>query len=183
MKYLLISFSIFTLLSCNNPSKLSKEFNCNSESFKNLKKHTDYKKQFSIKFPKSWKTNYYYDNLTSSIYSADTTISLTKTTLIDISFIQSEVNFNEDFKKKLQTDNLDMNLVEISSKPIDFLNKKSFLNLAKGKKGKFDYQILNVFTKIDEANFLHLKTEVYGNSLVNERICKAIKLLERIKIN
>lgn len=181
MKKFIVFTVIIIFISCNS-SELSQDFNCKTSGYSNLESLTDFKKNFNIKLPKNWKTNYYYDNVMSSIYSADTTVSLTKTVLIDASFITSPIHIDANFIQKIKNDNTKMDLKEVSSKKITFLNKPSYYNLSEGKKGKYNYKILNIFTKAD-VGFLHLKTEVYGDSLVNERICKAINLINRISLN
>lgn len=177
-KYFILLF--VGLASCNS-SKLQKDFNCNSNSFSNLKTLTDFRKNFKIKIPENWKTNYYYDNVVSSIYAADTTINLTKTILIDASFVLNPIEIDSVFIEKMKTESKNMGLQEVTSKTTTFLKQPSYYNVFEGKKGKYKYTILNIFTK-DNLGFLHVKTEIYGDSLVNERICKAINLVEKIEL-
>ncbi len=178
--YQLILLAILTV-SCTS-TDLQKEFSCSGSTYSGLSETKDIRNLFSIKLPKTWKVNLYYDDGQSSIYAADTTLNLTKTTLIDVSFIHASVFFDTDFKQKLSADNNNMGLEEIKTKDIKHLDKNAYLSLAQGKKGKYKYHILNVFTKVDNDNFLHAKTEFYGDSLVNERICKAVNLIEKIEI-
>lgn len=182
MKYFLFLMLFVSAISCKRKSDLSKDFSCSSKSFTNLSSLTDFKKNFTIKLPKKWKTNYYYDSSVSSIYSADTTKSLTQTTLIDATFVTNIAEIDDAFIDKIKNDNKKMNLKEIISKKTIFINKPTYYNLSKGKKSAFDYRILNIFVKAN-MGFLHLKTEVYGNSSVNERLCKAIDLFEEIELN
>lgn len=181
MKQILVILLVSVLSSCNS-SELSNDFNCNSKSYTNLTNFTDFKKNFTIKLPKKWKTNYYYDNVISSIYTADTTLSLTQSTLIDASFVLNTIALDKNFINKIKNDNLKAGLQEIKSNNIIFLKQPTYYNLSEGKKGKYSYKILNIFSK-NNTGFLHIKTEVYGDSLADERICKAIKLIEKIKLN
>lgn len=181
MKKQYLLFILLGLLACNS-SELSKDFDCGFGTFSNLEEITDFKKNFKVELPKHWKTNLFYNELISSIYTADTTLNLTQTTIMDISFVLNPIDIDEDFISKIETDNKKMNLQAVKSKKITFLDKPSYYNLSKGKKGKYSYQILNVFTK-SATGFLHIKTEVYGDSLPSERICKAIKLIEKIELN
>ncbi|SEB39530.1 hypothetical protein SAMN04489761_0424 [Tenacibaculum sp. MAR_2009_124] len=178
--YFLIVLLISTV-SCTS-TDLQKEFSCGSSSYSNLSKTKDIRNLFSVQLPKNWKVNIYYDDGQSSIYAADTTLSLTKTTLIDVSYIHASVFFDTDFKQKLSVDNKNMGLEEIKTKDLKHLDKVSYLSIAQGEKGNYKYHILNVFTKIDNSNFLHAKTEFYGDSLVNERICKAVNLIDKIEL-
>lgn len=181
MKQIIAVFSLLMLFSCNS-SEISKDFNCKSGSYSNLEQFIDFKKNFNMKIPKNWKTSYYYDNVVSSIYTADTTLNLTKTTLIDVSFILSPAEFDKNFTDKIKADNKQMKLQEVASKSVTFLKKPSYYNLSEGKKGKYKYTILNIFTK-QTTGFLHIKTEVYGDTLINERLCKAVNLIDKIEFH
>ena len=81
----------------------------------------------------------------------------------------------------LLTENSNNNLKEITSKQLKYLNNDCFYNYVEGTKGKYNYHLLNVFTKAD-LGFMHIKTEIYGDSLVDERLCKAIKLIDKIRM-
>lgn len=175
---------IFTLLlfSCNNIPEISADFNCKTSIFKNLETVDDVKNLFSIELPKNWKTNLYQDEVQSSIFSADTTKQLTKTVLLDVTFIQNKINLDDTFVLKQEQENLAKNLIKIKSKEMVLLDKPSFYMLFKGKKGEFNYQICNIFIKINESNFILAKTEVYGDSLINSRLCKSFTLIDNIKL-
>lgn len=180
-KYILLLASLL-FFSCQNKSEISEEFNCETKSFKNLEIVDDVKDLFSVEIPKDWKTNLYQDEVQSSIFTADTTKQLTETVLLDVTFIQNKINFDDEFILQQEQENLSKNLIKIKSKEFTFLKKPSIYILFKGKKGKFNYQICNTFIKVNESNFILAKTEVYGDSLVNERFCEAFSLFENIKI-
>lgn len=180
MKQLLLFTISLLFLSCNS-NQLSKDFNCQVEGYTNLEATDDFKNHFTIKFPKNWNTKLYYDDVVSSISSADTTISLTKTTIMDASFIVSPTAIDAAFINKIKNENIEQNLEEVKTQKTTLLSDASYFNLAKGKRGKYQYHILNVFSKADKG-FLHVKTEVYGDSLVDERLCKAIQLIENIRL-
>lgn len=183
MKYFLAVLILISAISCNSSSELKTQFPCkNSNSYTNLKKNEDVRKLFNVYLPKNWKVNLYYDDAKTSIYAADTTISLTKTTLIDITLAHSTIFIDKTFSQKITSDNKKMGLTELKTKNITLLNKPSYYSYAEGKKGKHSYHILNTFTKINSDNFLHVKTEIYGDSLIDERICKAIKLIDKIQL-
>ncbi len=179
-KIILLSIITSILFSCNS-NLIAKDFDCQTSSYSNLEKVTDYKKNFDISIPKNWKTKLYYDDAVSSIYSADTTVSLTNSTLIDASYVLNTTPINDEFINKVKADNAKLKLEEVKSKKTTFINNEAYYNLAKGKKGKFKYHVLNVFSNAN-TGFMHIKTEVYGDSLVNERICKAIKLIHNIQL-
>jgi len=174
---------LFLVASCTKKSELAVIFNCTtSESFNNLEKVTDVKELFTVQLPKHWKTNLYFDAAQTSIYSADTTKQLTETTLIDVNFLYKNVDFNSDFKEKIRLKAKLYQLNETRSKELLFLEKPSYISILKGKKGDFDYQAFTLYVKVNESNTLLIKTEVYGDSLVDNRFCKAIKLIEKIAI-
>ncbi|CAL2083110.1 conserved protein of unknown function [Tenacibaculum sp. 190524A02b] len=182
MRIYILVIGFLLICSCKS-SDLKKDFICNNiGSFKNLKTNTDFKKLFTVDFPEHWKVNLYYDNGQSSIYAADTTVSLTQATLLDISLIQSPISIDNAFIQKISTDNSNLKLKEVKGKLFKHYGNTSYYSLANGKKGKYNYHILNLFSKVSEASFLHVKTEIYGDSLVDDRICKAIKLIDEIQL-
>ena len=183
MKYFYIFLLSIICFSCTSSSELKKEFPCDTSiSFQSLKEVNDIRSLFTISLPKTWKVNLYYDNSLSSIYAADTTLNLTKTMLLDASIIHTSINLDKTFKEKITNDNKRMELEELKTKNIQLFDKPTYYSLAKGKKGKFTYHILNVFTKVNSDNFMHIKTEIYGDSLVNDRLCNAINLIEKIQV-
>ena len=181
--FLIILTASLLFFSCQNQSELSKEFNCKKSTIENLETIKDVKNLFSVKFPKHWKTNLFYDNLQSSIYTADTTKQLTETMLLDVTLVKKEISFNDTFKLQKEQESLSKNLIQTKSKELSFLNKPSFYTISKGKKGKFSYQICNIYIKINNQNFIFAKAEVYGDSLVKQRLCKGFNLIEKIKIH
>jgi len=178
---LLISASLL-FFSCDKPSEISKSFNCEPSNFKNLEKVIDFKHLFSIEIPKNWKTNLYYDDFQSSIYTADTTKQLTESLLLDITFINKNINFDNPFKLQQEQENLSKNLIKIKSEEIILIDKPCYYTISKGKKGIYDYQVGHFFIKTNKENFILAKAEVYGDSLVNKRFCKAFALIENIKL-
>jgi len=182
MKQILCFFLISLLLfSCSGKTQISKDFDCSRDFFSSTEKITDMKKLFSVEFPKKWKTNLYFDSGQSSIYGADTTKQLTKSVLLDVSFIQQSVFFDDNFKLNLEREKLSESLIRIKSKNQNFNKRESYYALSIGKKGNYKYQVLDYFIKVNNQSFLHAKTQVYGDSLVNERLCEAIQLIEKIK--
>lgn len=168
--------------SCNQKSQLKEIFNCKESFFLNLKETKDLKNNFSIELPENWKTSLYTDNIQSSIFGADTTKQLTKTILLDVNYIPNTIEINDIFKLKIEHDNLSNKLIQKETKEISFLGKPSYYAISIGKKEKYRYKLLQLFIKINKEKSLIVKAEIYGDSLVNERLCKAITLIEKIKI-
>ncbi len=181
-KYLLLLFIFFFLLSCGKKTDLQKVYECESPSFSNLEDVTDVKNLFSIAIPKNWKTNLYFDALQTSIYSADTTKQLTETTLIDVTLIYKSVDFTTDFKEKLRLKDEMYQLKQTVSKELKVIQKPSYMLVAKGIKQGFSYQKSSIYIQINDANFLLAKVEVYGDSLIEQRFCKAYKLIDKIQL-
>ncbi|MFK8060909.1 MAG: hypothetical protein AB8B78_12565 [Polaribacter sp.] len=182
-KKLLILICIsFLFFSCQKETELQKLFYCKISKIDNLGTVNDVKNLFSVEIPKNWNTNLYQDAIQSSIFSADTTKQLSETLLLDISYIKNEIVFNDSFKLKIEQENLSKNLIQKKSNELIINKKPSYLVLSKGKKSSLLYQKLQVFLKVNPQNFILVKTEIYGDSLVNERICKAIAFIEKIKI-
>lgn len=179
-----ITFILFILIgvSCQQKSFLNTEFSCTSNTIHNLEEIMDVKKIFSVQFPENWKTNLYYDDMQSSIYTADTTKQLTETTLLDVTYIKKSIALNDIFKLKNEQENLANGFIQVQSKDITLFNKPAYYAISKGERRGFSYQVCNLFIKINEENFIHTKAEVYGDLLVNERLCNAINLIEKIKI-
>ncbi|WP_139059100.1 hypothetical protein [Polaribacter reichenbachii] len=180
--YNILFLASLLFLSCQKQSEISKNFNCETSVFNNLETVDDVKDLFSLDIPENWKTNLYQDEVQSSIFTADTTKQLTETMLLDVTFIQNKIAFNDAFILQQEQENLAKGLIKTKSKQILLLEKSSLYLYFKGKKGKFNYQVCNIFIKVNESNFVLAKAEVYGDSLVNNRFCEAFSLIENIKL-
>ena len=88
---------------------------------------------------------------------------------------------DDKFIQKFKSNLYEKKLVETTSYEFMFQDKESYYLRAIGKRGQFDYQIINLFIKINNGNYMHAKAEVYGDSLVNERFCNALSLIEKIE--
>tara|TARA_B100000795_G_C22805741_1_gene444781 strand:- start:1595 stop:2155 length:561 start_codon:yes stop_codon:yes gene_type:complete len=183
MKYRILFLASILSFSCTNKSEIIKDFNCLNSGFDKLEKVDDVKGLFSIQLPTNWKINLYQDEVQSSIFAADTTRQLTETVLLDVTLINNKINFDDVFLLQQEQENLARNLIKTKSKKITLLEKSSIYIVYKGKKGEFNYQTCHTFIKIDEKNIIFAKTEVYGDSLVNERFCNSFSLIENIKIH
>jgi hypothetical protein len=181
-KELLLLIVIVLTTSCKK-TVLDKEFSCNSTTVNGvLERNEDVKKTFSIQIPMHWKTNLFFDELQSSIYFADTTKQLTETVILDITHVQKEYNFTTNFKKQLFKNDSVQQLKILKEKEFIFLEKPAYYRLSKGFKGKYPYQIVNIYIKQNSNSAFHVKTEVYGDSLINKRLCKAIQLIHTLEL-
>ena len=180
-RYFSLLLLIALISSCGNQSQLSKEMDCNPEKYDNLELVEDVDKKFTIQLPDHWKTNLYFDKNQTSIFSADTTKQLTDTYTIDITYIYNELKLDSKFIQRFKQNLIKNQLVESTSYELTFNDKEAYYSRALGKRGKFDYQILNLFVKVSSGSYMHAKTEFYGDSLVNQRICNALSLIEKIQ--
>jgi hypothetical protein len=169
--------------SCKQPSILKQDFNCKASFFSNLKEIKSPNGNFSVQVPSNWKINLYTDALQSSIYGADTTKQLTNSILLDLSYISNTIEINELFKLKVENENLSNKLIQKKTKELNFLNKPSYYVISIGKKGTYSYKSLQLFITTNKEKTMLVKAEIYGDSLVDERLCKAITLIEKIKIH
>jgi len=97
--------------------------------------------------------------------------------------LKKPYTFDKKFKKFLAKNDSIHQLKNIKSNTYNFNKYPAYYSISKGRKGDFSYQILNIFVQQDENNSFHLKTEVYGDTDVNSRFCKAINLLNSITFN
>jgi len=180
-QYFFIIVLLILVAACSNQSQLSKEMDCNPEKYANLELVEDVDKRFTIQLPDHWKTNLYFDKNQTSIFSADTTKQLTDTYTIDVTYVYSELKLDAQFIQRFKQNLMKNQLVESTSYELLFNEKEAYFSRALGKRGKFDYQILNLFVKVNSGSYMHAKTEFYGDSLVNQRICNALSLIEKIE--
>ena len=179
---LLILLVIVLVTSCKK-TVLDNDFSCNSTIVKGvLERNEDVKKTFSIQIPTHWKTNLFFDDIQSSIYFADTTKQLTETVLLDITQVKKEYNFTANFKKQLLKNDSVQQLKLVKEKEIKLLEKPAYYRVSKGFKGTYPYQIVNIYIKQNNNSAFHIKTEVYGDSLINKRLCKAMQLINTLEL-
>ncbi len=181
MKKIAILLLTISLISCQK-NDLKKAFNCKStSSFSDVKEVRDIMKKFKLKLPGHWKTQLYYDEFQSEIYSADTTKSLTNTYVLDVSWHQGELNLDKTFDQNVKdTLAIKEKLSPVKTKFIKFKEKPSYFNLSKGKSGKHTYHFLQVYVKTEVDEYFTFTTKVYGDDNVDTRLCEAIKIYNEI---
>ncbi len=178
---LLLLLWFLALTACKKTTPLEAAFQCeNTTTYAALETVRDFRSLFAVPLPKKWKTGLHYSTSQSSIYSADTTKQLTETTIIDIAYIHHKNTFDDAFKSNIRKNTAAKDLEEIFTSELLFANKKSYATLASGNKAGHPYQILQIFSQVNDQNFTHIKTEVYGEKAVTERFCKAITLLKKL---
>jgi hypothetical protein len=178
------SFYCFVFLffsGCSNQSEIGKKMNCSATTYKNTKEITDFNKNFTLNIPSNWKTELYFDNYQSEIFSADTLKQLSETYILAASYNLGTLDFDSDFHHRKDSVLTANNLKIIDSGNESFLSKPSFWYISKGTKNNFDYHRLTVLTKLSENTYFSAYSEIYGNANVDKRICESISLLESIQ--
>ncbi|KUO66884.1 MAG: hypothetical protein APF83_08375 [Lutibacter sp. BRH_c52] len=173
---------VFLLFSgCSNQSEIGKKMNCSATTYKNTKEITDFNKNFTLNIPSSWKTELYFDNYQSEVFTADTIKQLSETYILAASFNLGTLNFDNDFHHRKDSVLNANNLKIIDSGNESFQKKPSFWYISKGIKNNFDYHRFTVLTKISENTYFSAYSEIYGTTNIDERICESISLLESIQ--
>jgi len=182
MKYIfpLIIF-ISTLISCQK-NTIDEKFNCNTpKHFTNTKEYKDVLNKFKIEIPKYWKTELYFDEFQSEVYSADTTKQLSETYIIDIAWHQGELKFNSEFEQKvIQNITENEQLIVVDSGYGKFMKKDSYYIISVGENTEISYHFLEIYLKSKDDEFYTFTSKIYGNEFVNERICASISLFKSI---
>ena len=182
MKQFFIIFIIFsTLISCQKDN-LAEAFDCKgTTNFSKTKEFTDVLKHFKINIPSNWNTELYYDELQSELYSADTSKQLSKTYIIDITWHQGELIFNDDFEQKMiQNLKSKEQLKVVKSGRTKFKKLPSYYNLSQGKSLNHEYHFFQIFVKSKVDEYYTLTAKIYGSEFVNERICASTSLFKNI---
>ena len=183
-KLIIIIIVTSSLLSCQQ-NDLITEFDCTSSiNMSNSKEMQDILKKFKISVPKTWKTQLYYDEFKSQIYSADTTKSLTETYVLDIAWHQGELNLNEFFEQKvIDTLAIKEQLTTYKSKFGKFHGKDAYWNLSEGIDSGYPYNHLELYIKSDIDEYFTITTKIYGQENIDTRLCESILIVDKINFN
>jgi len=181
MRKILLFLIIISFISCSEKSELSNTFNCESTNNALKKTITDFNKNFEIDIPTHWKTELYYSQSSSEIYSADTTKQLTETYILDVSQNLGELNLDDAFFKKNDSILAKKNLLKINSKNITFREKEAYYYITQEIKQNFIVNRLNLLIKTSTNQYISAYCEVYGKDQIEERLCDGISVLNTIK--
>ena len=179
LKFLLV---FLVIIGCKQNGQLSSEFSCEFSHDLTISSETDLKNKFEIGIPSNWKVNLYQDEVQSSVYVADTSVALSRSILMDVTWVKDNIKFDKVFFLRNEQEELLKKNIKVSSKEIQYKGKKAHYALYKGNKNNLPYQSLHSFIKIDEMSFLKVKIDVYGKEENKERLCKALSIIDRIKI-
>ncbi|MCF6349938.1 MAG: hypothetical protein L3J23_02775 [Flavobacteriaceae bacterium] len=183
MKTIIPSLLFLILLTnCNEKSALQKEFNCESVTFSPLEKITDFKEKFSLKVPKKWATKLFYNNHETNIMSADSLKSFSKTYILEVSLISGDLKLDPNFTHKIITDLVnEEKLITLKHDFNTFKKLPSVWFLSSGESGKFKYHYFQLFIKKSPTNYFKITTKIYGDKLVENRLCESIALMHKIE--
>lgn len=178
-KFGIVLLILITATSCAKKTVLETTFDCSSSVyFSNTKVVKDVKKNFTIVVPKNWKTQLYYDEFQSDIFTADTTKELSDTYILDASWKLGELKLDTEFEAKMLSSS---DLSVVSSKFENIQEKPAFWLVHKGENKGFDYQVLHIYLKTTVDTYLEIKTEVYGSENVEKRFCESMQIIKSIK--
>ena len=183
MKKILILLIAISIYACKK-NDLKSEFNCESSTtYAETKEIRDILKKFRITLPTNWKTQLYYDDYQSEIYSADTTKGLSETFIVDVSWHQGELFLDEAFEQKVRdTLAIKEKLSTVKTNYGEFKKYPSYYNLSKGINAGYPYHYLQVYIKTEIDEYFTFTTKVYGSNNIEERLCESIALFEQIEI-
>ena len=182
MKHLLQIICLTLIFSsCSKQSELSKTFDCSNTNTEQKSAQYDFHKNFKLQLPTSWKTELYYNNFQSEIFSADTVKELTKTYILDASHNLGNIEFNDNYFIKNDSTLKVNNLTIIKSNSSFFKEKPSFWYVANGIKKGYAYHQFNLTVVLGEQSYFNSFIEIYGEEAINERLCDAISIIESIE--
>lgn len=168
---------LFLMIGCQN-SKFEKEFDCDTPmKYTQTKRYKDILKHFEIDVPKNWKTELYYDEYQSSLYTADTTKELRETFILDIAWHQGELVLNKDFEVRVaQNASRNLKLVPVKSGFGDYLGHPAYYHIATGKSEDLSWHYLEIFVQHKVDEYYTFTAKIYGNEFVSERICSSFSI-------
>ena len=172
---------IIVIISCNKESVLDATFNCSTKKVSNSKRIYDFKKNFNIVVPTSYKTDLYYNSFQSEIFTADTTKQLSNSFILKVSSNSGELIYNDKFFKKIDSVSKNLNQELVVSQIEPFNKKEMYWNVYKGVKKGFTFHQFNSYIKTSNSSYLSSSIEIYGDTKINERLCEAVNLLKTIQ--
>lgn len=165
------------LTSCQK-SKFEREFECETpSSYTQTKAYKDVLGHFEIDVPSSWKTELYYDEYQSALYSADTTKTLRETFILDVSWRQGELVLNKDFEVKVaQNATRNLKLIPVKSGFGEYLGNPAYYHIATGKSDDLSWHYLEVYVQHKVDEYYVFTAKIYGDEFVSERICSSFSI-------
>jgi len=182
MKHLIVTFcAALVLVSCQN-SKFEKEFECDTPiSYTQTKNFKDVLNHFEIEVPSNWKSELYYDEYQSALYTADTTKTLRETYILDIAWHQGELVLNKDFEVRVaENATRNLKLIPVKSGFGEYLGHPAYYHIATGKSDDLSWHYLEVYVQHKVDEYYTFTSKIYGNEFVSERICASFSVFNEI---
>jgi len=178
MKYLFALALLTLFLTSCQKSKFEREFECETpSSYTQTKTYKDILGHFEIDVPSSWKTELYYDEFQSALYTADTTKTLRETFILDVSWRQGELVLNKDFEVKVaQNATRNLKLIPVKSGFGDYLGNPAYYHIATGKSDDLSWHYLEVYVQHKVDEYYVFTAKIYGDQFVSERICSSFSI-------
>lgn len=180
--FLLLFSLFFSIISCKK-DEIGTQLGCvSSQSFSNTKVYKDALKKFTLELPKHWKTQLYVDEYKSEIYTADTTIELTSSFILDVAWHQGSVEFDDDFKKKFIDIQVKNEFLLIEQGEMTVQGFPAFYDHSKGHQNGFDFNFVQIYIKTKPDEYYTLTSKIYGIENIDERLCSSLAILDGIQI-
>lgn len=181
--FLFLSIVVLLLcISCEKQTDLSKEFSCkDSNQLQQLEVVTDFNNNFMVSLPKHWNTKLYYDSVQSEIFSADTLKSLTKSYIMNFSWVSDSIEISKKLQEKVRQKSLENNMKTAKESFHNYSDKKAYAHLGVGENNTYAFHVFQYYVKFNDENYLRIKAEFYGDADFDSRFCEAISIIETIK--
>ena len=127
------------------------------------------------------KINHYYTKNQSELFAADTLKQLSESYILDVSFNQGVLKFNDDFYRVSDSLLKKNNLRVIRSGLQDFKGNPTHWRIVTGEKNGFLYHEFNWTILKSENTYVNAHIEVYGEENINERICESTAILKELE--
>lgn len=182
MKYIIITFLSLGILSCTKPDTLQKEFGCTNVNLGKTEIVSDFEKKFQLQIPVKWNKKFFYNDYQTSLMTADSLQSLTQSIILDVSLNNGDLKVDDNIKNTvirniISKEHLRINIFDIGK----FHDKSSVWLLAEGTRNGLPYHLFKLLSKKNTETYYQIEAQIYGDSLVNERVCKAISVIETLK--
>lgn len=169
------------LFACNTPSELELENGCGAKAPSNVVDKTDFKKNFKLKIPDTWKISHFYSPATSEMFVADTTKQLSESYIMEMIYQDSEILLGSDLKSKVEAFNKVNQYSMVDSNELRFKEHPATFFTIRGKKNNYDVLIFDLYVKTSETTYFNSKTEIYGNANIQKRLCESLAILNTVE--
>lgn len=182
MKFILATMTVLLLTSACQTSKFEREFECTTPtSYTQTKTYTDVLNHFKIEVPTQWKSELYYDEYQSALYTADTTKQLRETFILDIAWHQGELVLNKDFEVRVaQNATRNLKLIPVKSGFGEYLGHPAYYHISTGKSEDLSWHYLEVYVQHKVDEYYTFTSKIYGSEFVSERICDSFSVFNEI---